>query len=220
MANKTSHPSKERAYTAIKHHLLTNGPGNWKVILNQFPEVAEVTMWRWIRDAKGQPPDRGALVIGKNAIAERMREKGAVVDKTAEFDEFGEIALHLPAAPVPATVSRQGTQAIRNIDFAVEIHKLYADAMLLRAYTVKTGDDGVETIKNPVLFERQISRRTSLLETTLRTMQEMWDLRTMQGFYEAIIEEVAQESPECQKRILERLQKLNQERGMTMFMKV
>ena len=125
-----------------------------------------------------------------------------------------------PAAPSPAYVAKNGAQALDGIDFSRELALLYADAMMLRSYSVKPGDDGVERIKNPVIFERQITKRTDLIETSLKMMQEIWDLQMMQGFYEAIIKEIGFESPECQRRIMDRLRLLNGRTGMTMFAEV
>jgi hypothetical protein len=42
----------------------------------------------------------------------------------------------------------------------------------------------------------------------------------MQNFYETIIDEIGRESPECQRRIMERLAELNSRQGMTMSMRL
>ena len=42
----------------------------------------------------------------------------------------------------------------------------------------------------------------------------------MQNFYQTVIEEIGRESPECQRRIMERLAELNSKQGMTMAMRV
>lgn len=106
-----------------------------------------------------------------------------------------------------------------------EIHALYADAKKLRAYSVSQGVDpdtgeAVEKIKNPAAFDKSIVRRADLLETAIKAVQEVWDLRTMQAFYETIIEEIGKESPEAQQRIMRRLADLNARAGMTLSMRV
>ena len=110
------------------------------------------------------------------------------------------------------------------LDFVAEIHALYADAQKLRAYALSLGKDEngetVEKIKNPAAFDKSIVRRASLLETAIKAVQEVWDLRTMQAFYETIIDEIGKESPEAQRRIMARLAELNSRQGFTMSMKL
>jgi hypothetical protein len=78
----------------------------------------------------------------------------------------------------------------------------------------------VEVINNPAAFDKSIVRRAGLLETAIKAVQEVWDLRQMQNFYEIVIEEIGRESPETQRRIMVRLAELNSRQGMTMSMKV
>lgn len=215
-----ANPSKIAAVAAIKLHLQTHGSEDWNIVLTQFPDVPSASMWRWIREAKADKPSKAELSTATARIKARMRK--VHVDREDEAYEAGvtHIAKHVPAAPSPAYVAKNGAQALDGIDFSRELALLYADAMMLRSYSVKPGDDGVERIKNPVIFERQITKRTDLIETSLKMMQEIWDLQMMQGFYEAIIKEIGFESPECQRRIMDRLRLLNGRTGMTMFAEV
>lgn len=215
-----ANPHKAAALAAIKLHLQTKGSANWHHVLEQFPDVPDPTMWRWIREVKADAPSKTELITAKARLKQRI--KGATNDRRTEAIENGTeaIAKHIPAAPSLAYVAKNGSKALENIDFSHEIKALYADAMMLRAYSVRVTDDGVESIKNPQVFERQIGRRTDLIEAGLKMMQEIWDLRTMQGFYETIITEIGKESPDTQRRIMDRLRALNSRAGMTMFAEV
>lgn len=213
---------KEQVQQAIREHLNTVGSQQWEAVFKRFPDVPVATMWRWIAACKKGMPGLAEVVTAKAKITQKIRSTKRRTARHEEAIEAGEEQFYrqLPAAPSPAAIARSGEQAMQAIDFAAEVHALYADTMMLRAHSVRLEEDGTERIKNPVLFERQIARRTALIDTTIKTLQELWDLRTMQGFYETIIDEIGKESPDAQRRILERLRVLNANTGMTIFMKV
>ena len=217
---------KVEFFAAVKRHMATVGSTNWNDVLEQFEDIPISTRWRWIRECKGADPSRPELVNAKAKIVQKIKKVGQT-DRFKEMKGNGTqpIAEHLPAAPSPNYIARTGEQGLQNLDFVAEIHKLYADAQMLRAYGVKmktdpdTGEER-EAIHNPAAFDKSIVRRASLLETAIKAVQEVWDLRTMQNFYETIIEEIGKESPEAQRRIMERLAALNAKQGFTLSMKV
>lgn len=216
---------KVEFFAAVKRHMATVGSTNWNDVLDQFEDIPISTRWRWIREVKGADPSRPELINAKAKIAQKIKKVGQT-DRFKEMKGNGTqpIAEHLPAAPSPNYIARTGEQGLQNLDFVAEIHKLYADAQMLRAYGIKMkpNEDGemVEAIHNPAAFDKSIVRRASLLETAIKAVQEVWDLRTMQAFYQTIIEEIGQESPETQRRIMERLAALNAKQGFTLSMKV
>lgn len=216
-----ANPSKAAATAAIKLHLQTHGSEDWHIVLTQFPDVPSASMWRWIREAKADKPSKAELSTAKARTRARMRK--IAVDREDEAFEAGtvHIAKHVPAAPTPAYVSRAGAKALQGIDYLAEVNALYVDAMMLRDFAVKagTGADGqqIEVIKNPNIFERQIAGRLRIIEGAVSTMRELWDLQRMQSFYETIIDEVAKESPDCQRRIMDRLRVVNEQQGMTIY---
>jgi len=220
---RQSHPRKFAALEAIAKHLEIHGPRKWKLVLDQFPDVAEATMWRWIRETKGQKvPEAQPSIQRTMRRVDRVLED-VRIDRHEEAKAAGvaHIAKDLPAAPSPAYLARSGEVGVENIDFALEIRSLYADAQMLRSYSVAEAEqDKPERIKNPHTFERSINSRTRILETAIRTLQELWDLRTMQAFYETVIDEIGAESPECKQRIMQRLADLNSRTGMTMSMRL
>lgn len=220
------HPQKSAFKAAVAQHLATVGANNWKVVLEQFPDVPEPTKWRWIREAKSADVPRPELINSRAKLVQKVKKLPPDA-RTAEARENGteHIAKQLPAAPRPEYIARTGEAGMQTLDFVAEIHKLYADASMLRAYAMKNRPDPetgavVESINNPAAFDKSIVRRASLLETAIKAVQEVWDLRTMQNFYETIIDEIGKESPEAQKRIMARLAELNSRQGMTMSMRL
>lgn len=212
---------KQQLQAAIASHLASSGSNNWNVIINQFKaDMSEATIWRAIRAAKTADVPRPELITAKAKTYQKV--KFATNDRDEEAKAIGatKIAKHIPAAPSPRTIAKSGEAGLANIDFAMEIRNLYSDALMLRSFSVSVDTEGVEKIKNPVMFEKQIGKRTQLIETTIKVLQELWDLRTMQNFYEIIIEEISAESPETAHRIMERLHELNSKHGLTMSMKV
>lgn len=203
-----------------------HGEKNWKQLLEQFPEVHDQTKWRWIRLARTEPPPPSLMHDARERLAASVKKfptttRAQRMAKERLDQGAEEIVDHLPAAPSPAYIAKTGDKGLRTIDFVAEIQTLYRDATMLRAYAVKERVDPVtgemvEVINNPAAFDKSIARRADLLETAIRAVQEVWDLRTMQNFYETIIEEIGKESPEVQRRILERLAVLNAKSGMTL----
>lgn len=219
------HPQKSKFKSAVAQHLATVGANNWNSVLAQFPDVPEATKWRWIREAKAADVPRPELINARAKLVQKVKKLPKDARRVeAEDNGTTTIARQIPAAPSPAYIARTGEAGLQTLDFVAEIHTLYRDATMLRAFAIATAtnEDGetVERIKNPAAFDKSIVRRADLLETAIKAVQEVWDLRTMQNFYETIIEEIGLESPECQRRIMERLAVLNSRQGMTMSMRL
>lgn len=219
-------PHKAAFIAAVTQHLATVGANNWNVVLDQFPEVPAPTAWRWIRLTKEADVPKPQLINAKARLVQKVKKAGGTDrQREARANKTEPIAKHLPAAPSPAYIARTGETGLQNLDFVAEIHALYADASMLRAYAMKDRTDPEtgevrEVINNPAAFDKSIVRRAGLLETAIKTVQEVWDLRQMQAFYETVIEEIGRESPDTQRRIMERLAALNSKVGFTMSMRV
>lgn len=210
---------------AVAKHLATVGSNNWTPILETHPEIGIATKWRLIREAKAADVPRPELINARAKLVQKVRK----LPKDARREEAEEngtttIARQIPAAPSPHYIAKTGEAGLQTLDFVAEIHSLYRDANMLRAFAISNvvAEDGTtsEKIKNPAAFDKSIVRRADLLETAIKAVQEVWDLRTMQNFYETIIEEIGRESPEAQRRIMERLAVLNSKTGMTMSMRL
>lgn len=210
----------------VAHHLATVGSSNWNVVIDKYPDIGIATKWRLIREAKTADVPKPQLINANAKLVQKVKKLPKDARRVeAEANGTEKIARHLPAAPSPAYIAKHGEAGLQNLDFVAEIHALYADAQKLRAYAMKNRVDAdtgevTEVINNPAAFDKSIVRRASLLETAIKAVQEVWDLRTMQNFYQTVIEEIGRESPECQRRIMERLAELNGRTGMTMAMRV
>ena len=219
---------REEFFRVAQEHLRANGSQEWGLVFKPFTDagIPEATLWRWLRMAKTADLPQADIINAKARVMQAVK-KVSRDDRSQAAHQNGtfKIAKHLPAAPSPSYIARTGERGMAQIDFVAEIHELYADAKKLRAFAVsvvqdaETGDD-VEKIKNPAVFDKSIARRADLLETAIKAVQEVWDLRMMQNFYETIIDEIGHESPECQQRIMQRLAELNKQQGFTHYLKV
>lgn len=128
------------------------------------------------------------------------------------------------AAPSPSVVARRRIDAAihqlefasldrPNVDFLRRLGTLFEQADMLVDHAAPKQVDGKAKIKNPFLFKEAVKLQNDLLETALHALREVWDLQRMQDFYDIVVAEVAVESPECARRIMDRLSNLNKERG-------
>lgn len=206
----------------IQKHLAEHGGKNWKDLIQKYVDqgVHEQTVWRWIRATRAKDAPRVELVAAKARIEGALdpEARGPLPPNAAELGR------DLPVAPSPAYIAKHGERGMRNLDMLVELERLYQDGLLLRAYAMRIDRDpetGAETekIKNPVIFEKQLQRRLNVLDTALKAMGEVWNLRQMQDFYEVVVQEIGRADPETQKRILQRLADLNARTGLSMAMR-
>jgi hypothetical protein len=215
---------RANVFRAIHTHLATVGSKHWNEIKNQFPEIKEPIFWKWIAEAKRTTPARQDLTTAKTKLKNAMTGVEVARDIEARQNGVEHIAKHIPAAPSPAYLSKNGLQGQANIDFLLEFNRLYADCEMLRAYSIKEEVIGVgqtkEAVKNPMTFDKSIARRASVLELGIRALQQIWDTRMMNTFYETIINEIRAEAPEVAERIIRRLAALNSQLGMTMNMRL
>lgn len=214
MSRGSKNPIKDEVVAAIHAHLAVHGSKNWSVLFERFEPrgIHKTTFWSWVKEVKTAAAASPALAAARTAI------QTVVEGRETQLPEG--VSGHLPATPSPNFISKTGARGLAQFDMILEIKKLYADAEMLRAYSVKEvkTEDGEarEHIKNPVAFDKSIARRASLLETSISAVQQIWNLRTMQSFYEVVVQEIGKADPDTQKRILVRLSELNQRTGMNL----
>lgn len=185
---------RQQAFIEIAKLLAEGNEKGLVKLRDQYHGVPKASWYRWVHSCK-------ELIGHVDQKTQRLTESAAIAM------EIGE---HLPAAPSPSYVDKKG--AAGNMDFMQRLESLYEDAETLRKFSV---DDKTGRVKLPKYLTQSVSLRQKLLETALKAMQEVWDLRRMQAFYDSVLEEIAKESPEVAMRIMERLKKLNSEIGMT-----
>jgi hypothetical protein len=185
---------RQQAFVEISKLLAAGDEDGLKKLRENYHGVPIASWYRWIHSVK-------ELIGHVDQKTQRLTESAAIALEVGE---------HLPAAPSPDYVGKPG--AAGNMDFMQRLESLYQDAETLRKFSM---DDKTGRIKLPKYLTQSVSLRQKLLETALKAMQEVWDLRRMQAFYDSVLEEIAKESPEVAMRIMERLKKLNSEIGMT-----
>jgi len=196
-----ANPWKASAVEAISSHLRDCGPVEWERVASKFPDVPKATLWRWIKEVRAKAsdsPSRQKLQAAKKKIRDVV-------------DEVRTAGGSLPAMPSPAYIAAAGAEGLDTLRYMGCIHQLYEDALLLRAYALNA--DG--KIRIPAFFERSIRLRRDILQTGLDAQQEVYDLQKMQEMQNAIIEAVGEASPEIQKKVIDRLRRLDRERGIT-----
>lgn len=211
------------ALDRIKESLEKDGGKDVNLIIKDFPEFDASTVWRWIKEArKGDGSGLKWVEETRRQTWELLGDLTVDTEEDAKERGIARIARDIPAMPSPQYLSSVTVEeASKRLDFQVEIHRLYADANMLRDYAIKIDEaTGKEKIKNPHSFERSINSRTKIIREAIDVLQQMFNLTKSQEFYDAIIAEIGNESPECQKRILSRLATLNARTGMTMPMRV
>ena len=182
----------------IAHHLKVHGPKNWELLRDLHPEIGERTFFRWVKSVREKGAGEAIPLATKQARTESMK--------------------HVPAAPPPEYLAREGAAGVRQIDFIAALGDLYQDAEQLREFATqkpKEGEGPRRTIKNPILFDSSIKRRLDLITGAIKVMQEIYDLQRMREFYDLIVEEIARESPDAARRIMVRLAELNAKHGLT-----
>jgi hypothetical protein len=120
-----------------------------------------------------------------------------------------QIGTHVLADSPRQTLSKnsldsQGVES-QSCDFLFAYAGLWADAAKLRTHALHI--DG--RVRNPAVLERAIRIRLKLLRQGLELERQIFSARTQRAFYDALMEEIATESPELQRRLINRLRAFN-----------
>ena len=196
-----ANPHKAAAIEAINAHLKKHGPVDWERVESKFPDVPKATLWRWIKELRDKASD--------SPSRQKLQAASKKVRKVVE--DIKEIGGLLPAIPSPAYMAAKGAEAEASMNFMGRVNELYSDAVMLRAYSLNAEGK----IKMPMFFSQSIKLRRDILQTGITTLQEIYDIRMVQGLHDAILEAIGEEAPEVQRKVMERLHKLNRERGIT-----
>jgi hypothetical protein len=161
---------------AISQHLDTVGPRNWKLVRDQFPEIAPATFWRYVRQVKsGGPqfnPDHGGDITGGT--------------------EYPEVRVRSPIVP---------PDFYNPLAKIAEWERLLVDADKLRDQAC----DKSGKIVNWRMFDRSILVRKHLLLQQKEAINELLNLHEMQKFYNALIETISAASPEVIPKVMDAL---------------
>ncbi len=175
---------RDAAIEDIKRHIVAVGSKGWAVVQARHPSVSPASFWRYVREVKC------------DLAAEEMRvvcEQG--IRNAPSPDQGGE----------SGNIAELGAQgAPRRIDYLAAHRQLFTDVRALREFALNP--DG--SIRSPLIFDRSIKRRMSLIERSVKLSQQIYAVRNVRVFMDALLDEIASESPELQRRLLARLRQL------------
>lgn len=218
--------TRAKILNAIAEHLRVHGSTKWHLVYGRWPEVfngcekgsaGERKFFRMIDRVKAGHGDSGKALLQE------------AVDKAKTA-----VARNLPAAPPPSYIASNGAAAEASLDFLRMLREVVYDIETLRLQTLATekdpeneGQTRVKTnpltgrvhVANTHVFDAMIKRRLETANTAIRIMQEIWDLQYMQDFYNGVVSIIAEEivpaHPEIARRVMIRLQALNDMKAAT-----
>lgn len=217
MTTKTPPPCKEKCLEEMRAELVLTGTIDLPQYYKKYPEVSKASVWKWARSVREREPMPSEVRDAIHKIEERLEAGAPGVDSIPYVS--------------PAIVARGGDEALRQMDYAHELRILWADAHKLRQFGIRAAQ-GVEPegadlenpanyrIHNAVVFEKSMKVRVGLMEASMVMLGKVLDMRVLQLFYEAIVQEISKESPEVQRRVFDRMDVINRRYGMTMSMRV
>jgi hypothetical protein len=139
-------------------------------------------------------------------------------DPDRMFDFSGD-APDFPEVPTPGPAVIESAPAMDvvpdpdntvTVNYLGEVASLLADCERIRKYAMrinrKTGD---EEIFNPMLFEKAVARRQSILASAVKLHRDLWNDHSQTEFYRLMVQTIAQESPETAHRLIAELRKIN-----------
>jgi hypothetical protein len=158
---------------------LARSDGLWR-----HPDVSPATFWRYVREAKRDLAAEDMRMVYEQGIRNPLcPDPGGGAGNVAAFETHG----------VP-----------RRIDYLAAYRQLFADVGALREFALNP--DG--SIRSPMIFDRTIQRRMSLIARSVKLSHQIYAVRNVQMFMDALIDEIASESPELQRRVLHRFRQL------------
>lgn len=98
--------------------------------------------------------------------------------------------------------------------------EIWRDLQLVREQAFEPDSSGDLRVKSPKLLAASANHRASMLERILRLVREIHDLDALYRLYQAIIDIIVFELaavPEIRRRVLDRLQELNEVQATTPF---
>jgi hypothetical protein len=168
----------------IKRHIVTVGSKSWAVVQARHPEVSPASFWRYVREAKRDlAADEMRVVSEQGVRAAPYPDQGGGSGDVAAFEAHGKP---------------------HRMDFLGAYREMFADVATLRQSALNA--DG--SVRSPTIFDRSIKRRLALIAQSVKLSQQIYAVRNVQIFVDTLMDEIASESPELQRRVAARLQQL------------
>ncbi len=157
----------------------------------EYPSIPNATWARWRQAAIGNISEANLEALG-----------GLTSEVRAQIPPLHELT-QVVEDPVPA--------AHKALRFWEMLEQLEEDAELMRQYAITKGTDGKVKLRVPPALRDAHRMRCDLIRLALQQAEVAWSAERAATFYQAIIDEIGTESPECQRRIMERLQRVQGE---------
>jgi hypothetical protein len=96
------------------------------------------------------------------------------------------------------------------VNYLGEVGALLKDCDLIRRHAMQLNKrTGRYQIYNPMLFEKAVARRQSVLSAAVKLHQDLWNQHTQSEFYRLMVATIAQESPATAHRLIAKLREIN-----------
>lgn len=96
------------------------------------------------------------------------------------------------------------------VNYLGEVGALLKDCDMIRRHAMQLNKrTGKYQIYNPVLFEKAVARRQSVLAAAVKLHQELWSQNAQAEFFRLMVATIAQESPATAHRLMTELRKIN-----------
>ncbi len=96
------------------------------------------------------------------------------------------------------------------VNYLGEVGALLKDCDLIRRHAMQLNKrTGRYQIYNPVLFEKAVARRQSILSAAVKLHADLWNQHAQGEFYRLMVATIAQESPAAAHRLIAELKKIN-----------
>lgn len=182
MARPANH-QRDEAIAALRELIAQHGAKEGaRLARERFPCVPSGTWGRWRQQAVGNVA--GADAQAQNSLAAEVRR--SIPQPEA-----------LIADPVPATR--------RALDFWAMLDELEHDARLMREFALARAADGAMKVRVPFALRDAHRMRCDLIRLALQQAGVAWSAERAAKFYQAVVDEIGAESPDCQRRIMKRL---------------
>lgn len=199
----------EQAVLAAVEHAGSRHIDKTAIVRAFQDRASRSALFRWIGEAlDGGKPGAALGRKVRAAAEERASAAGVPVPDAAGTDAVAEAALAAAQLPVPVRVEDIAGGA-GALDVISRLNACIAAAERVMRFAAHP--DGAVRAPKLTLQAAETLRRS--LDTSVKLYQAMRDVQAVDRFHQAVLAEVARESPECARRIVQRLSMIATEYG-------
>ena len=183
---RPSDPQRNEAISTISKLVGEHGvKTGLQLARRQFSGVPPATWARWRQAAIGDARD--------------------AVDAEAVVGMAPEVRAQIPTLRALAPVYDPVPATHKALNFWKMLDELQQDAQLMREFALSKGADGKIKLRVPPALRDAHRMLCDLVRLALAQAEVAWSTERAATFYQAVIDAIGEESPECQRRILARL---------------